>query len=105
MDSSFVLIRLIKFYNYLFHDSYFSQFQTTTLHKTQDSDTHYTFQQHQKQEEELEELDELSQDEEQEEEEEVQEEQSLEEIYVQPKGANEIETELGQSDLLVSHQL
>ena len=100
MDSSFVLIRLIKFYNYLFHDSYFSQFQTTTLHKTQDSDTHYTFQQHLQEEEELEESDELSQDEE--EEEEVQEERSLDEIYMQLK---ETETELGQSDLLVSHQL
>ena len=76
------------------------------MHNTQDSDTHYTFQQHQQQEEELEELDELSQDEEQEEEEEeeeeVQEERSLDEIYMQLK---ETETELGQSDLLVSHQL
>ena len=56
------------------------------MHKTQDSDTHYTFQQHLQREEDLEELDELSQDEEQEEEE--QEDRSLDEIYMQLKGAN-----------------
>ncbi|KAK7850204.1 uncharacterized protein LOC111990564 [Quercus suber] len=77
-------LRSINLYNYLFQDSNFSRSQTTTLHKTQDSDTHYTFQQHQQQEEELEKLDELSQDEEQEEE----EERSLDEIYMQLKGAN-----------------
>ena len=53
------------------------------MHKTQDSDTHYTFQQHLQREEDLEELDELSQDEEQEEEE--QEDRSLDEIYMQLK--------------------
>lgn len=78
-------LRSVNFYNYLSSDSNFSQSQTTTLHKTQDSDTHYTFQQHQQQEEELEESDELSQDEDQEEEE---EERSLDEIYMQLKGSN-----------------
>nr|XP_023888414.1 probable basic-leucine zipper transcription factor Q [Quercus suber]POE66283.1 hypothetical protein CFP56_55603 [Quercus suber] len=81
-------LRSINFYNYLSPDSNFSQSQTTTLHKTQDSDTHYTFEQHQQQEE-LEESDELSQDEEEEEEEEEeQEERSLDEIYMHLKGAN-----------------
>ena len=80
-------LRSINFHNYLSPDSNFSQSQTTTLHKTQDSDTHYTFQQHLQEEEELEESDELSQDEE-EEEEEQQEDRSLDEIYMQLKGAN-----------------
>ena len=77
-------LRSINFHNYLSPDSNFSQSQTTTSHKTQDSDTHYTFQQHLQQEEELEESDELSQDEEEEE----QEDRSLDEIYMQLKGAN-----------------
>ncbi|KAL4649317.1 hypothetical protein ACB092_01G006300 [Castanea dentata] len=88
-------LRSINLYNCLSPDSNLSQSQTTTLHKTQDSDTHYTYLEHLQQEEELEELDELSQDdddddddEEEEVEEEEQEERSLDEIYKQLKGDN-----------------
>ncbi|KAM3710141.1 hypothetical protein ACJW31_01G006100 [Castanea mollissima] len=84
-------LRSFNLYNCLSPDSNLSQSQTTTLHKTQDSDTHYTFLEHLEHEEELEELDELSQDdddEEEEEQEQEQEERSLDEIYKQLKGDN-----------------
>ncbi|GMY28867.1 pathogen-associated molecular patterns-induced protein A70 [Fagus crenata] len=82
-------LKSINLYNYLPHDS-----QTTTLHKTEESDTHYTFQQphHEYDEEDYEEEEEDDDEQAQYEEENQEQEQeqgsgsSLDEIYNQLKG-------------------